>query len=238
MRILATTVLSLALALPVASQVQDTASADEADKVRDAISRVGCSAETVEKESDDLYEIDDAECEIGQYDIKLDGDFNIRAMIFDGPIDESGEEVEASQEETEMVIKAIEEFGCDVDQVEKESGNLLEVDDAACGSAQYDFILDGNGTVLAMTYDGDIDDDAAASSASGEQSSQGASNVTVDQEAIDAIGRMMVQIACQVEPENIEKTSEGYELDDVFCDDGQYDMVLDNNLSLVEKRKE
>ena len=30
-----------------------------------------------------MFEIDDAACEIGQYDIKLDGDYNITSMTKD-----------------------------------------------------------------------------------------------------------------------------------------------------------
>lgn len=136
----------------------------------------------------------------------------------------------AEGEQAQMVRDAISVFGCEADKIEVESENLFEIDDAVCEAGQYDIKVDGEGQVISMTFDGPIDDNSAASS--------GGSEIEVGQDAIDAIGRMMVQIACQVEPENIEKTSEGYELDDVFCDDGQYDMVLDDNLSVVEKRKE
>lgn len=39
--------------------------------------------EEAEKESAKLYELDDAECEIGQYDIKLNENFEIISMTRD-----------------------------------------------------------------------------------------------------------------------------------------------------------
>lgn len=39
-------------------------------------------------------------------------------------------------------------------------------------------------------------------------------------------------------PANIEAGGEGYELDDVFCSDGQYDMYLNADLTVADKRKE
>ncbi|MAU95330.1 MAG: hypothetical protein CMP81_05505 [Fulvimarina sp.] len=86
--------LTLALALapvfatgPVIAQqaetVKDMASADEVAKVAETLAKIGCTAPAVEKESDELFEIDDATCEIGQYDIKLNGDYKIIVMSID-----------------------------------------------------------------------------------------------------------------------------------------------------------
>ncbi|MBC8130951.1 MAG: hypothetical protein H7Y08_11605 [Rhizobiaceae bacterium] len=61
----------------------ELASAHEAAKISEAIARVGCKASEIEKESDDLFEIDDAECEIGQYDFKLNGAYKITVMTSD-----------------------------------------------------------------------------------------------------------------------------------------------------------
>lgn len=72
-----------AAAQEVADTVEELASEQEVASVRESIARIGCEAETIEKEDDDLYEIDDAECEIGQYDIKLDGAFEIISMTAD-----------------------------------------------------------------------------------------------------------------------------------------------------------
>ncbi|MEE2951158.1 MAG: hypothetical protein VYD57_07850 [Pseudomonadota bacterium] len=63
--------------------VEKLASPEEVQKVADALSKIGCEASQVEKESDDLFEVDDATCEIGQYDIKLNGDYKIWVMSLD-----------------------------------------------------------------------------------------------------------------------------------------------------------
>jgi len=73
------------LTVPVSAQEEkeDLASADEMTKVNVTLEKVGCKAIEVEKEADTLFEVDDAECTIGQYDIKLDGQFNIISMTKD-----------------------------------------------------------------------------------------------------------------------------------------------------------
>jgi hypothetical protein len=63
--------------------VEKLASADEATKVKAVLAKIGCKAEQVEKESDKLFEIDDAECEIGQYDIKVNSDYKIVSITLD-----------------------------------------------------------------------------------------------------------------------------------------------------------
>lgn len=63
--------------------VETLASPEEVQKVADTLSKIGCQAPQVEKESDDLFEVDDATCEIGQYDIKLNGDYQIWVMSLD-----------------------------------------------------------------------------------------------------------------------------------------------------------
>lgn len=62
---------------------EDMASAEEMTKVNVTLEKVGCKAIEVEKEADTLFEVDDAECTIGQYDIKLDGEFNIISLTKD-----------------------------------------------------------------------------------------------------------------------------------------------------------
>lgn len=59
------------------------ASAEEQAKVAEAIAKIGCVAEEVEKESERLFEIDDAQCEIGKYDIKLDNEYSILSITRD-----------------------------------------------------------------------------------------------------------------------------------------------------------
>ncbi len=63
--------------------IGERASAEEQAKVAEAIGKIGCKAEEVEKESDRLFEIDDAECEIGKYDIKLDAEYSILSITRD-----------------------------------------------------------------------------------------------------------------------------------------------------------
>ncbi len=70
----------------------------------------------------------------------------------------------------------------------------------------------------------------------------GASTVSaqeVAQDTVKAIQEMLATMQCEMDPDEIEPTeSGGYELDDVFCADGQYDIELDAGLAVIEKRKE
>lgn len=66
-----------------AASAETQATAEEAAKVKAAIAAIGCEADEVEKENSGLFEIDDAVCKIGQYDIKLDKDFTIKSMTRD-----------------------------------------------------------------------------------------------------------------------------------------------------------
>jgi hypothetical protein len=75
--------LVLAFSLPV--HADDKASKEEAEKVMAALKQIGCEtrADEVEKEKSGGFEIDDAECKIGQYDIKMTKDFKIQSMTLD-----------------------------------------------------------------------------------------------------------------------------------------------------------
>lgn len=44
---------------------------------------IGCEAPSVEEESDTLFAVDDATCEIGRYDIELDNGHQITVMSID-----------------------------------------------------------------------------------------------------------------------------------------------------------
>jgi hypothetical protein len=57
-------------------------------------------------------------------------------------------------------------------------------------------------------------------------------------EEVTQINELLAEMQCEVEVENIEKDDDGFELDDVFCADGQYDIELDASYQLVEKRAE
>lgn len=60
----------------------------------------------------------------------------------------------------------------------------------------------------------------------------------VPAETVTKIQAMLKDMQCEVAPENIEGGEAGYELDDVFCADGQYDMDLDKDLKVTGKKKE
>jgi hypothetical protein len=57
----------------------------EADKIKAALEAWGCTGGKMEKETEGsgYFEVDDAKCKAGQYDIKLDKDFNVTVMTRD-----------------------------------------------------------------------------------------------------------------------------------------------------------
>jgi hypothetical protein len=54
-------------------------------------------------------------------------------------------------------------------------------------------------------------------------------------EEVVKIDQLLDGMQCEVDVEDIEKKDDGYELDDVVCADGRYEMELDTNLQVVEK---
>ncbi|WP_181704133.1 PepSY domain-containing protein [Chthonobacter albigriseus] len=60
----------------------------------------------------------------------------------------------------------------------------------------------------------------------------------VPADVVTKIQAMITEMKCEVDAENIEASGEGYELDDVFCADGQYDMDVDKDLKVTNKTKE
>ena len=66
-----------------AESTDKAVSAAEKKRVLEEIAKVGCRADEVEKEGADLFEVDDARCEIGRYDIKLNGRYQITSMTRD-----------------------------------------------------------------------------------------------------------------------------------------------------------
>lgn len=59
---------------------------------------------------------------------------------------------------------------------------------------------------------------------------------TAEQQArIDAV---LAEMKCEVDPENVEVEDGMFDLDDVMCADGQYDIKLDANFAVTERRKE
>jgi hypothetical protein len=58
----------------------------EEEKIKAILEGFGCSGGKIEKEDEDntlLYEVDDAKCKNGEYDIKLDKNFNVIIMLRD-----------------------------------------------------------------------------------------------------------------------------------------------------------
>ncbi len=60
-------------------------SEEEAKKITEAIAALGCSGGEMEKETEasGYFEVDDAKCKDGQFDIKLDKDFKLLNMSRD-----------------------------------------------------------------------------------------------------------------------------------------------------------
>jgi hypothetical protein len=64
----------------------DKVSSEEAEKIKAALEAFGCTGGEMEKEDEGstlLYEVDDAKCKSGEYDIKLDKNFNVIIMLRD-----------------------------------------------------------------------------------------------------------------------------------------------------------
>lgn len=57
----------------------------EAEKIKAALTEWGCEGGTYEKETEatSVFEIDDAKCKGGQYDVKLDSNFKVIAITAD-----------------------------------------------------------------------------------------------------------------------------------------------------------
>jgi hypothetical protein len=77
--------IGLALALALASTAvyaddddDDNIPAAEMEKLKAVLADLGCEdGESFKKESEGIYEIDDAKCKMGTMDIKLDKDFKV-----------------------------------------------------------------------------------------------------------------------------------------------------------------
>lgn len=80
-------VLPLLLVMGASAALADTKpSAEEAQKITDALAALGCEGGEQEKETEGSgqFEVDDAKCKFGgQWDIKLDKDFNVTSMTRD-----------------------------------------------------------------------------------------------------------------------------------------------------------
>ena len=76
--------LGLAIGCPTALADKTVSSAD-AEKIQAALKAWGCSGGRMEQEAEatGVFEVDDAKCHGGQYDIKLDKDFNVIVITRD-----------------------------------------------------------------------------------------------------------------------------------------------------------
>ncbi len=72
--------LFLVVALGSAPAIADEPVTDEeANAIQNALNAWGCAGGEMEKETGDhlQYEVDDAMCDAGEYDFRLDADFNV-----------------------------------------------------------------------------------------------------------------------------------------------------------------
>lgn len=61
----------------------------------------------------------------------------------------------------------------------------------------------------------------------------------VDKATVEKIMALLKDMKCEMDPKDIEKEDDGYELDDVFCEGGkQFDIELDKNLKETGRRAE
>lgn len=104
--------------------------------------------------------------------------------------------------------------------------------------------LFGAALVLALAGQAFAQSDSSSSSGSAAgqdsasaNSSQSAEMPNIPEEDLMGISKMLSQTNCRVKPENISKVSdgEGYELKNVMCPEGNYDMTLDNSLSVASR---
>lgn len=57
-------------------------------------------------------------------------------------------------------------------------------------------------------------------------------------EQMARIDEVLKAKSCEVDPANVEVADGAFDLDDVMCADGQYDIELDANYAVTEERKE
>lgn len=160
--LLAISALALATSPVVAQEeIEAEASAEETAAVVAAIGEAFCELApggVVEKEDENLFEVDDAVCDYGQYDIKLDGGYNITSITYDGPSDDGAEGVIVDEDLGEEIEYWLSLIGCRVeeDEIEMESETLFEIDDGDCSFGQFDIKVgreDGQLVLRSMTRD-------------------------------------------------------------------------------------
>jgi hypothetical protein len=60
----------------------------------------------------------------------------------------------------------------------------------------------------------------------------------VSAEAKAGIEKTLAEMGCTMDEHDMEADDGGYELDDVECKDGSYDMTLDKDFKVTDKEKE
>lgn len=66
-----------------------------------------------------------------------------------------------------------------------------------------------------------------------------AQDAEVPEETVARINEMLAGMNCQMDPSDIEMAEDGgYELDDVMCAEGQFDIELDENFEVTNRRAE
>ena len=58
------------------------------------------------------------------------------------------------------------------------------------------------------------------------------------EEQMARIDGVLAAKSCEVDPANVEVDDGAFDLDDVMCADGQYDIKLDANFAVTDERKE
>jgi hypothetical protein len=58
------------------------------------------------------------------------------------------------------------------------------------------------------------------------------------EEQMTRIDEVLTAKSCEVDPANVEVEDDGFDLDDVMCADGQYDIKLDASFAVTEEHKE
>ncbi|MEM8569370.1 MAG: hypothetical protein AAGG56_00555 [Pseudomonadota bacterium] len=134
-------------------------------------------------------------------------------------------EGEAGEEDLREINEELADFNCGpVSSAEQETSYLFEMDDVACAAHQYDVKIrkvDDAHIVVSMTYDGPLEGDDAPSEAD-----------------IERITALLTEMGCEMDPDDIEKEDGGFELDDVYCTTGRYDIDLNANFEETNRRAE
>jgi hypothetical protein len=60
----------------------------------------------------------------------------------------------------------------------------------------------------------------------------------VTAEALAAIDKVLADIGCKVEADDVDATGDGYEADDVECKDGEFEVTFDKDFKIKSKEKD